>query len=136
MTDVTATVPTQVIDNDVVLQDLIIQIEDLVFINDVVLQDLIIQIEDLVFIVERIARLRDDNLFRFLSKQSRNELLQGLVEKSGSVDDAAKAAHRSLKKIKRERLPENIADLLLSGQRQHAVAAAVTVSGNPVSESE
>lgn len=97
--------------------------------DDVALQELVDQVNDLNGIVDQIVRLRSDGFFRYLSKQSRNTLLHGLLEKSADVHDAAKAAFRTVKKIKRERLPEEIADLLLAGNRQTAMAAAPLITG-------
>lgn len=100
------------------------------------LDELIKQIDHINIIAAELYKLRNDNMFRFLSKNARNELLNGLMEKSGSVEDAAKAAHRVLKKIKRERLPEEVADLLLCDHRRHAIAFAPVVVGVPVSEDD
>ena len=100
--------------------------------HDAALGELNAQLDDLNSIVAQINKLRSDNLFRFLSKVSRNELLTALMEKSGSVEDAARAAFRSLKKIKRQRLPDEIADLLLSGRRDLAIVANPYVIGAPI----
>ena len=97
--------------------------------DDIALAELIAQLDDLNTIVEQISKLRSDNLFRFLSKAARNQLLDGLMEKSGAVEDAARAAFRSIKKIKRERLPEEVADLLLAGRRELAIVCKPQVTG-------
>ena len=110
---------TQISESPVVLQD------------DVALAELNAQLDDLTSIVVQINKLRADNLFRFLSKQARNQLLTGLMEKSGAVEDSARAAYRALKKTKRERLPEEVADLLLAGRRELAIACNPSVTGQP-----
>jgi len=100
--------------------------------DDVAVEELIAQTEELINVINQIHRARSENFFKFLSKQTRNALLQGLLEKSGAVEDAAKATVRALKKgSKRERLPEEIADMLLLGQRQAASACVPTVTGKP-----
>lgn len=107
-------------------EPVILRIED-----DVALAELCTQLDDLNMIVGRIRNLRGNNLFRFLSKTTRNQLLDGLMEKSGSVEDAARAVFRSIKKVKRERLPEEVADLLLAGRRDLAVICKPQVTGTP-----
>lgn len=65
--------------------------------DDVALQELVDQLSDLNGIVDQIVRLRSDGgFFRYLSKNSRNALLHGLIEKSADVHDAAKAAFRTV----------------------------------------
>lgn len=98
------------------------------------LDELIIQISHLQDIADTLYKLRNDNMFRFLSKNARNALLDGLMEKSGSVEDAAKATHRAIKKVKRERLPDEVADLLLADLRHHAIAFAPIVTGVPADD--
>jgi hypothetical protein len=99
--------------------------------DDVIIQDLVDNVTDLVFVVDQIKRLHDDGLFKYLSKASRNSLMQGLLDKAGAVDEITKVAFRSLKKIKRERVPEEVVDLLIAGDRNRAVAFRPTVTGNP-----
>lgn len=100
------------------------------------LDELIHQIDNLSDIASALYKLRNDNMFRFLSKDTRNKFLDGLMEKSGAVEDAAKAAHRAIKKIKRERLPDEVADLLLRDLRHHAIVATPVVVGVPASEDD
>lgn len=100
------------------------------------LDELIKQLGQLDRITSSLYKLRNDNMFRFLSKDARNSLLDGLMEKSGAVEDAAKATHRALKKIKRERLPEEVADMLLAGLRHEAIAYVPVVTGVPVTDDE
>jgi len=83
--------------------------------DDIALAELVAQLEDLNETVNTIVRLRSNNIFRFLSKPARNTLIYGMLEKAGSVEDAAKAAFRSIKKNKRERLPEEVADAMIAG---------------------
>jgi hypothetical protein len=71
-------------------------------------------------------------MFRYLSKDGRNKLLLGLMESSGAVEDAAKATYRSFKKVKRERIPEGVADLLLFGNISEAIAYSPVITGTPV----
>jgi hypothetical protein len=97
--------------------------------DDVALAELNAQLDDLNALVVRINQLRGDNMFRYLSKNSRNALLGSLMEKSGSVEDAARATFRALKKVKRERLPEEVADFLLAGRRDLALVCSPQVTG-------
>jgi hypothetical protein len=103
--------------------------------DDVALIELAAQLDDLNAIVNEIIKLRGDNLFRYLSKTTRNTLLNDLIEKSGAVEDASRAAFRAIKKIKRERLPEEVADLLLSGRRNLAIICKPQVNGTPIIDS-
>lgn len=97
--------------------------------DDVALAELNAQLDDLNAIVVQINKLRGDNLFRFLSKASRNDLLGSLMEKSGTVEDSSRAVFRSLKKVKRERMPEEVADFLLAGRRDLAIICNPQVTG-------
>lgn len=99
--------------------------------DDVALQELALQLEDLNSIVNQIIKMRSDNMFRFLSKKSRNEILDSMIEKTGAVEDASKAAVRSIRKTKRIPLPDEIADLLIANRRHIAVAAMPDISGSP-----
>lgn len=98
--------------------------------DDVALAELNDQLDDLNALVGKINKLRANNLFRFLSKSTRNHLLDGLMEKSGSVEDSARAALRALKKIKREPLPPEVADFLLAGRMDLAVASNPQIVGD------
>jgi hypothetical protein len=82
--------------------------------EDVALAELVAQLESLNETVNAIVRLRSNNVFRFLSKPTRNTLIYGMLEQAGVVEDAAKAAFRSIKKNKRVRLPEEVADALIA----------------------
>lgn len=82
--------------------------------DDVALQELVAQLDDLNTVVNQLVRLRGNNVFRFLSKPARNSLIYGMLEKAGNVEDAAKAAFRSIKKNKREPLPTELADILVA----------------------
>lgn len=66
--------------------------------------------------INKINLLYSEGMFKYLSKNARNELLNELIEHVGAFEDASKAAVRTLKKIKRERLPESISDLLVQGE--------------------
>ena len=98
------------------------------------LKELVKQVEKLNFIVNQLNKTHNhDNMFRFLSKNARNELLAGIMETSGAVEDAAKATYRSMKRVKRERLPEEVADLMLVNRRDDALAFMPTVTRTPTS---
>jgi hypothetical protein len=94
------------------------------------LNELLEQFDKLTGIIDELYKLKRDNMFRYLSKNARNTLLTGLMESSGAVEDAAKATYRAIKKVKRERLPEEVADLLLVGNRNEAIAFAPVVINN------
>jgi hypothetical protein len=99
------------------------------------LNELIDQLNNLDRLVADLNSLNNDNMFRYLSKNARNKLMTGLMESSGAVEDAAKATYRSFKKVKRERIPEEVADLLLAGNLDAAIAYAPVVTGTQASSS-
>lgn len=83
---------------------------------DVVLGDLASLAEDVLDHVTQIQRLQENGFFQYTSKKARNELLNGLLEKVDSLDETAKVAFRTLKKVKRQHVPEDIVDALLVGR--------------------
>lgn len=67
-------------------------------------------------LINQLKLLLEANQFRHLSKAKRNEMLDALLNQAGELEDAAKAAHRGLKKVRREHLPDDVADaLIISG---------------------
>ena len=100
------------------------------------LDELIDQLYNLNEITDKLYVLKRDNILRYLSKNARNKLLIGLMESSGAVEDAAKATYRSIKKVKRERIPEEVADLLLAGHRYEAIAYDPVIAGTPPTNEE
>jgi hypothetical protein len=96
------------------------------------LTELMNQALELNVIIETLRVLKRDNMFRYLSKQSRNELLNDLMETSGAVEDASKATVRAFKKIKRERVPDMVIDFLLGDYREAAIAFVPEITGTPV----
>ena len=84
------------------------------------LRELEKQLNILTDTVATIVRLREENVLRFLSKKARNDLTIRMVETSGSVDDAAKAAFKALKKHKRIRVPEELTDMLIKSNTVEA----------------
>lgn len=82
---------------------------------DEIFNELNIQMDDLNEIVSDINDLLCDNTFKYISKTTRNLLLDKLMEKSGSVEDSSRALIKSLKKIKRIRMPENVSDSIIMG---------------------
>ena len=93
------------------------------------LNELVNQLYKLSEIVNGLNKLKKDNMFRYLSKNARNKLLLDMMETSGAVEDAAKATYRSIKKVKRERMPEEVSDLLLTGDLHAAIACNPVVTG-------
>lgn len=63
--------------------------------------------------VQLIQRLHESDDFKVLSKVTRNNLLHGLQEEIDDLEEIAKVAIRSLKKIKRVRISEEKVDQLL-----------------------
>lgn len=63
--------------------------------------------------VSIIMRLVDDDQFKLLSKQGRNALMNGMLDDVADLEELTKTFHRALKKVKRERVPEEIIDEML-----------------------
>lgn len=80
---------------------------------DVVLNDLEQMADDFFAHVQRIRMLQENGFFKFASKNSRNEMMSAMVDQSRDLEELSKVAFRSLKKVKRERVPEEVVDSLL-----------------------
>jgi hypothetical protein len=83
---------------------------------DVVLADLADLAEDFLSHVTQIQRLQENGFFQYTSKKTRNDLLNGLLEKADAIDEGCKGAFRALKKVKRQHVPEEVVDALLVGR--------------------
>lgn len=83
---------------------------------DLALADLRESADQFLTQVIMLQRLRDDGFFKHVSKPRRNELLQGLLETADTNRETARAVYSSMKKIKRERISEELVDKLLEGQ--------------------
>lgn len=83
---------------------------------DLATADLVEALQDLTVQVHTLQRLRDDGFFKYVSKPRRNQLLSNLDAKVDEVKDLVKTVHGSFKKIKRERIPEEKLDILLSAR--------------------
>lgn len=75
--------------------------------------DFVVRAQALLQLAEALVSLQSEDLFKSLSKKTRNELLEALLEKSREIEEASRATHRALKHVKRERLPEDLADDLI-----------------------
>ena len=80
---------------------------------DVVLNDLEQMADDFFAHVQRIRMLQENGFFKFASKNSRNAMMSAMVDQSRDLEELSKVAFRSLKKVKRERVPEEVVDNLL-----------------------
>lgn len=80
---------------------------------DLALADLFESADLFVRQVLTLQRLRDDGFFKHISKGRRNELLHGIVEAADKNRDLARAVQQSMKKIKRERIAEEVLDKIL-----------------------
>ena len=80
---------------------------------DVVLNDLEQMADDFFAHVQRIRMLQENGFFKFASKNTRNEMMSAMVDQSRDLEELSKVAFRSLKKVKRERVPEEVVDNLL-----------------------
>ena len=87
---------------------------------DVAVQTLVDTIDDLATTVNTIQTALSNGMFKYLSKGTRNELFDKLLEQAGATEDTTKAVFRQLKKVKRERIPEQLTDNLIVGVRPHA----------------
>ena len=65
--------------------------------------------------VKTISVLRKHDMFRFLSKKARNDLMLEMRENGASIEELAKGAFTALKKNKRVRVPDEVVDALLVG---------------------
>lgn len=81
---------------------------------DVILNDLEIMANDFSHHVQKIRLMQENGFFKFASKITRNELLGGLIQRITDLDETAKVAARSLKKVKRVRVPDEVVDMLLT----------------------
>lgn len=82
---------------------------------DIAVQSLVDTIDELATVVTIIQRALGDGLFKHLSKDARNKLFNGMLNRASDVHDATKAVFHLLKKIKREPLPDNIRDAMITG---------------------
>ena len=80
---------------------------------DVVLNDLEMMSNDLSDHIQGLRLMQENGFFKYASKDCRNELLDGMIKKVDTIDETAKVAFRALKKVKRERVPDNLVDTLL-----------------------
>jgi hypothetical protein len=85
------------------------------------LKDLVDRINELSNVANTLLELRQEDMFRFLSKKSRNDLVQRLLEHSDEVLEASRASFRNLKRDKRVRVPDEVTDLMILGKRDAAV---------------
>ena len=91
---------------------------------------------ELLSTVTKIDELRDDKMFRFLSKPARNALIQDMIELSECVYDSAKRARNLLKKDKRVRVPDEIIDLLIKSDLVKARAVSDVFSTTSTDDSD
>jgi len=80
---------------------------------DVVLNDLEMMANNFSDHIQRIRLMQENGFFKYASKECRNEMLDSLLKQVDVLDETTKVAFRSLKKIKRERVPDNLVDSLL-----------------------
>lgn len=83
---------------------------------DLALADLREKVSDLHNSVSFLEGMRDDGFFKYLSKQRRNDLLNRLMDDAEVIRELIRAAHGGLKKIKRERIPEEVLDQLITAR--------------------
>ena len=82
---------------------------------DIILNDLEIMANDFSDHIQKIRLMQENGFFKFASKITRNELLSGLIQRVTDLDETTKVAARSLKKVKRVRVPDEVVDMLLIG---------------------
>lgn len=80
---------------------------------DVVLNDLEQMANDFSDHIQKIRLMQENGFFKFASKPTRNALLTGLLDQVSAMEETTKVAFRSLKKVKRERVPDEVVDTLL-----------------------
>ena len=80
---------------------------------DVVLNDLEMMAADFFEHVQTLRTMQENGFFRYASKECRNKLLDELLSKVDAIDETTKVAFRTLKKVKRERVPDSLVDMFL-----------------------
>jgi hypothetical protein len=80
---------------------------------DVILNDLEMMANDFSDHVQKIRLMQENGFFKFASKATRNTLMTGLLKRVDIIDETTKVAFRSLKKVKRVRVPEVLIDNLM-----------------------
>ena len=80
---------------------------------DVVLNDLEQMANDFSDHIQKIRLMQENGFFKYASKPTRNEMLTGILERAGALEETAKVAFRTLKKVKRVRVPDEVVDNLL-----------------------
>ena len=81
--------------------------------------------------LELIEDLREKKMFRFLSKNQRNQLINNVVELTECLFDSAKRTRQLIKKDKRQRTPDEIIDLLLMKNRASAESLSSIYGAQP-----
>lgn len=80
---------------------------------DVVLNDLEQMANDFSDHIQKIRLMQENGFFKYASKPTRNAMLTGILERADALEETAKVAFRSLKKVKRVRVPDEVVDTLL-----------------------
>lgn len=81
---------------------------------DVVLNDLEILVDDFAELLRVIRTMQENGFFRYATKATRNTLLDQMLKGVNDIDETTKVARGALRKIKRERVPEELVDLFLT----------------------
>ena len=94
---------------------------------DVALTDLEEHACDLWQHVTHIKNLKENGHFKYLSKATRNRLMEEMINKAGIVEDMTKVAFKLLKKVKREKPSEDVIDALIGAGNtdRHAIEAVI-----------
>jgi len=97
---------------------------------DLIMTHLGSKFDDIGRRVTMIQYLLENDTFKLASKQTRNNLLHGLLEDIGVFEEISKVAVRSLKKIKRERASEDRLDQLLLIDPDYITSAKEDISND------
>lgn len=80
---------------------------------DVLLHELNDLAVDFNELVAKVQRMHDDGFFKYASKPMRNDLMLSLLDKAAQLEMKSRYTYKSLKKVKRVRVPEEVVDSLL-----------------------
>ena len=78
-------------------------------------------LNQLCSVVATVVALQEEHMFRYLSKDKRNELLDAMHDLSADVTLSGKASFKAMKKVRRCKVPEQVVDSLLFEDWEAAV---------------
>lgn len=98
--------------------------------------ELLAKVDDLQATAKKLLELRQEDMFHFLSKKTRNEMARILLDSSDAVLEAARASFRNLKRDKRVRVPDEVCDQLILANRPAAISIGRLAVTEPTKDDE